>query len=223
MARAVGVETRREVGHTLVMEWVSEIQQANWVREALDDFLLARVSSLVPRGFGAYACLVHPARGWGDLANAFDMPPSRTPGGGLQPAEGTLTIQYARRLVEVLRPYTDSGDTCWFGLWDGFGWEREGTAVPPHVLNGPKLELPYRSYLIYRGGLEDALAFQGESDQTPNIWWPDSRQWFVATEIDLRSSYIGGSAELIQRLRSDSLLKAGLVSETDVRSDPPVY
>ena len=32
----------------------------------------------------------------------------------------------------------------------------------------------------------------------PNIIWPDDRAWCVATEIDLDSTYLGGSMELIE-------------------------
>jgi len=34
----------------------------------------------------------------------------------------------------------------------------------------------------------------------PSLWWPDDRAWCVASEIDLDSIYIGGSADCIVRL-----------------------
>ncbi len=36
--------------------------------------------------------------------------------------------------------------------------------------------------------------------QPPNIWWPADRAWFVATTIDLDSTYIGASQECIDAL-----------------------
>ena len=38
-----------------------------------------------------------------------------------------------------------------------------------------------RSYLLFRATIERASAFHG---QTPQLWWPDDRRWFVSTEID---------------------------------------
>ncbi len=38
------------------------------------------------------------------------------------------------------------------------------------------------------------------ADQTPNLWWPEDRAWFVATEIDLAWTYVGGREALIEQL-----------------------
>ena len=67
-----------------------------------------------------------------------------------------------------------------------------------------KLEVPSRSYLLFRGPL-DAIgsfiepAFFGHA-QSPNIWWPEDRAWCVATDIDMFDTYIGGSAECIEQI-----------------------
>jgi hypothetical protein len=52
-----------------------------------------------------------------------------------------------------------------------------------------------------------------ESDATlhresPNLIWTTDRSWFVASEIDLDSTYVGGSTELINELLEDSRLEA---------------
>jgi len=44
-------------------------------------------------------------------------------------------------------------------------------------------------------------------DQSPNLWWPDDRAWFVATDIDYAWTYIGGSTELIDQLLADDRLE----------------
>ncbi len=49
--------------------------------------------------------------------------------------------------------------------------------------------------------------------RAPQWWWPEDRQWFVATEIDFPWSYVGGSVSLIDSLVSDSNLEA-------IRADP---
>ena len=36
--------------------------------------------------------------------------------------------------------------------------------------------------------------------EPPNIWWPANRAWFVATDIDLDSTYIGAGQECTDAL-----------------------
>lgn len=35
---------------------------------------------------------------------------------------------------------------------------------------------------------------------TPSLWWPDDRTWCVATEIDFRWTYVGGSQVCINEI-----------------------
>jgi hypothetical protein len=42
---------------------------------------------------------------------------------------------------------------------------------------------------------------------SPSLWWPDDRAWFVHTDVDARSTYIGGSEALIDALLSDPQLE----------------
>ena len=44
-------------------------------------------------------------------------------------------------------------------------------------------------------------------DQSPNLWWPEDRAWFVATEIDYAWTYIGGSPVPIEALVVDARLE----------------
>ncbi|MGA9774749.1 MAG: hypothetical protein WBU92_02395 [Candidatus Dormiibacterota bacterium] len=70
------------------------------------------------------------------------------------------------------------------------------------------MDLPGRSYLLYTGPIEQALAFALSQGQTPNLWWPADRSWCVASEIDLEWTYVGGSAELVAEIVSDTRLEA---------------
>jgi hypothetical protein len=36
--------------------------------------------------------------------------------------------------------------------------------------------------------------------QSPSLWWPHDRAWVVATDVDLNSTYIAGSAALLESL-----------------------
>ena len=44
--------------------------------------------------------------------------------------------------------------------------------------------------------------------ESPNLIWPDDRSWFVASEIDLDSTFVGGSTGLINELLGDGRLEA---------------
>jgi hypothetical protein len=58
----------------------------------------------------------------------------------------------------------------------------------------------------------------GEHDfgQTPNMWWPPDRRWFVHTEVDALSTLIGGSEALIDELLGDETLETHDVEITSL-------
>jgi hypothetical protein len=145
---------------------------------------------------------------------------------------------------DILRALCDllagRGDTraCWFGLWDGYGWdsdivtigwpeglrpdpetvraaeaEANKPAFGPDVLRGPELGLPLRNYLVFQGPLEAALAFPDYHGQTvaPDLIWPSGRAWFIATDTDLYSTYLGGSQALIRDLATSDRLTTEVV------------
>lgn len=96
------------------------------------------------------------------------------------------------------------------------------------ALTGPRVRLPQREYILLEGPL-DAVGeigewthWQGQSHfepQSPNLWWTDDRAWCVATEIDLDSTHVGGSAALVHELLSDSRFEALEVHGSDRRED----
>ena len=48
----------------------------------------------------------------------------------------------------------------------------------------------------------------GGEHQVANLWWPQDRAWFVASEIDLAWTYVGGPAGLIGELLADMRIEA---------------
>jgi hypothetical protein len=44
--------------------------------------------------------------------------------------------------------------------------------------------------------------------RAPILWWPDDRSWFVATETELATTYVGGTRKLIDQLMVDPQLEA---------------
>jgi hypothetical protein len=94
-------------------------------------------------------------------------------------------------------------------------------AFPRHILDGPRVRLPAREYIVLEGPLQAAetLGCWTSSDiffpQSPNLFWPQDRGWCVATEIDLDSTYVGGSPALIDDLLQDPRLEALAVHPDD--------
>jgi hypothetical protein len=169
--------------------------------------------------------------------HSIALPPT-APGGpppyhGQGPREGSLYGPDAEVLAGILRDWTATPEDCWFCVWDGYGWESAGpflfvasaeTGQPPEttaaprrgpvpgpVREGPRVQLPHRSYLLYQGSAEAVLtlpALDGAFGQCPNLWWPADRAWCVASEIDLPWTYIGGHRGLIDAIVADGRIEA---------------
>lgn len=155
---------------------------------------------------------------------------------GQEPSEGDLDAADLAALLDVLALHTVGGadGRVVVGLWDGYGWIRGGGAVSVAILGGdgasavshpgpafasailaaPRLELPAREYLLFRGTLADVpslghhLPWGTFQPQSPNLLWPDDASWCVATEIDLDSTLVGGPRALVDRILADERLES---------------
>ena len=89
------------------------------------------------------------------------------------------------------------------------------------VVDLPRLQHPGRDYLLFSGSLDAvaAMGWQAEEDwflaQSPNLFWPDDHAWCVATEIDLRSTLVGGTEQLIAAVLAEHELEAWPVGADD--------
>ncbi len=144
------------------------------------------------------------------------------------PVAGSLDLEHVSRLAGILADHTATPDRCWFGLWDGYGWMVGRSAIAPiegdggdgastqhadciHTTELPthRLQMPERSFALYRGPITSATAFcRFGPRQSPNLWWPEDQSWFVASEIDLYSTYIGGTRSLIEELSHEDLFES---------------
>jgi hypothetical protein len=77
--------------------------------------------------------------------------------------------------------------------------------VPVTAVGG--LGIPTTSTLLVRPRPGFMRRFM-PAPTSPNFWWPDDRAWFLSTEVDAVSTYIGGPAELIERLPGDPAVEA---------------
>ena len=233
---------------------VDDTSEAHWFVERLAPSL-ETVGALVPRGFEAYARILHPAwrvrreggrlvrspvrwsevaelRGtkahrlmqwpqvWAlpqfdDSAIEYCVDAGLAPIAG--PDEGWLPPQVARVIQPVLSAHADMAALCWFGVWVGFAYEyREGIPATH------SLATKDREWDLFRAPL-DALTLNffdvGEFFyQSANIAWPDDRSWCLATDIDLNSSYLGGTKALIEAVLQNEALEA-----YEVSADDPFY
>jgi hypothetical protein len=213
-----------------VMEiaWSDRIDECDWVNERLVGSVILTVASIVPSGFEAYARVLHPARvvkgeternaRWSEVASWSDtelqpkaqfhsvaLPPASPDAADLSvcrpPRRGSLTAEDCASLVSLLRSHTTTVEKCWFCVWEGYAWQgRASDPIPADVLNGPKVVVSRRDYVLYGGPIEAAAAIDDADSHSPNLWWPADQSWCVASDIDLPWTYVGGSSKLIEEL-----------------------
>lgn len=170
--------------------------------------------------------LAHPLMQWNSILAGYRNPVWNEPGWQYEdPLVGALAAGCLAEVVRILSSHTDSPSACIAGLWEGWGWV-SGAAVnvtvdseghtyeeplpPPFhqdtVAGAARLELPGRKYLLFNAdlavftepGWHEASGW--DVLQSPNLLWPEDRAWFLASEIDMDSTIVGGSAALIGQL-----------------------
>lgn len=201
----------------------TDLRPAAWLTERSPghgDF--GTVAGVAAPGFAAYARVLHPASlderpvRWTTVAAALgrvvgpdtawhevigaDLDHRNASGHGLpgvwdeHPAEGPTPPALALSLIPVLARHTRTPGTCWFGLWPGYGrWDFD---------RYPSFETPGRDEVLLSGTLEEAVSpvELDEFAELPDLWWPDDRAWCLGGDVDLMSTYVGGSRELVAEL-----------------------
>lgn len=210
----------------------AEVRAADWITARLDRSGNTVVGIVVPPGFAAYARILHPASDeqernvrWSDVARANGRDPTAAtrwadvipdestldngeqPGLWYQPPDrGSLPTAQAARLAELLRAHTTTPDRCWFGVWDG--WAALRLPRGNHI---PRIQCGYDRPMLLLSGPLSAATTSLESppfDQRANLWWPDDHAWCVATEIDLETTFLGGSAACVDAVLADESLES---------------
>jgi hypothetical protein len=149
-----------------------------------------------------------------------------------EPNQGSLDSDDVIALADFLANFTDTPQWCFFAVWEGYGQftpsarvifrsfsesgaEPQVPVPPAEVLTAERLTGVGRGYVLYAGPLSAVTSFHWDS---PNIWWPEDRKWCVATDIDLDSTYVGGSEACIEALVNDARFEV-----LPTMLDAPVY
>lgn len=214
-------------------ELVGNPEPASWIIGQVSGS--GKVGSLLPSGFAAYARIFHPAYRqdenvtWGEVARANGrvMHPAaqfsslagrltlhgyEQPGlWDTEPDDGSLPADIAARMAAVLARYTATPGRCWFAVWEG--WADLSCRSPGQAA----FQLPGRRYFLFTGSV--AAASRSLTDdighRSANLWWPGDRAWCVATEVDLNSTYVGGSGACVAELVATPGLEAARVTASD--------
>jgi hypothetical protein len=206
-----------------------DVTPGRWITDAVREN--STVGSLVPPVFEAYARVFHPAARyvgdddvdvtWAEVAAAnatvahpamewasitglmefFDQA-DQSPLWDGAPARGHLPADVAQALAGVLRRHTSTPEDCWFG-------------VPAELIpaDAQPLEFGGNEFWLIRGPIALAVENMADepSEQSAGIWWPADRTWCVVTDIDLVTTYVGGTAACIAELVAHPGLEAAEV------------
>lgn len=176
----------------------------DWLADSLDWSGMS-VQTFVPAGFQRYLRLQHTQHPRVEVARQ-QQSTDRWEHGRF----GSLPATLFTRLHSHLSDRSAADTLIWALYW-------EGSYFP---LANPVGDycLPFvRNCHVFHVSL-DRLAAQISTSQfgSPNLWWCETREWCVATEVDNDWSYIGGSPELTRALLADPSFNIG-----EVRLDDP--
>jgi hypothetical protein len=154
--------------------------------------------------------------------------------------EGALSRGEASTLASFLERHTSNPGACWFAIWSSwvspgaplvrvrglFHYARLRWRARIQALRELRelrrlstfqiLGSSGRVCLLFGGRVTDVDRFALDSFyHSPALWWPDDRAWFVHTEIDGTSTYIGGSRPMINQLVGDQILESFEVGAGD--------
>ena len=205
--------------------------QTEWINVALAEAESGTVARLVPSVFEKYIRVLHPPSRtvddvpveyftWSDVARACGaVPHSRMQWGSItstaDPGSGTefwntspaSTHSIPTALMRAMASILGAEDRCYFGFWEG------NTAVSG--VNGqiPRAVVGRYRFHMFEGRASDSVKrFHG---LRPGVWWSVDRSWFVTSDPDLNSTYIGVGPAVADIFLSASALETWRVGPTD--------
>lgn len=224
------------------MEIEADVTRADWMRPRLLPFG-GRVGSAVPRGFEAYARVLHPVelhktpgiQRWAEVARltgrrlharaqfwciAGRATLNATDSGWQEgaPRAGQLDRTTQTELLATIAAHDVRGTEreCIAAVWHGWGFMRRSFEIE----HAPRMHLPHRDYVLFRGALAEVPALGLTEPRqffhfTPALLWPEDAAWCVATEIDFDSTLVGGPREIVDAVLTNTQLEAFEVNTDD--------
>ena len=191
-----------------------------WAIERLNAAEPHSVGALVPSGFDRYARIFHPVYKisgfsqspvlWADVAAYSEsqvhplmqwekIRTDSIDGADVEwPQVGTLPKEVTLPLRALLSRFTEN-PSCWFAVW--IGW---GDDYKPEVPNTCRTidfgRVHAREYEVFQFPLTLLDYSFFDREQTANMVWPVDNSWWITNDIDLDTTYIGGSATLIEEV-----------------------
>lgn len=92
--------------------------------------------------------------------------------------------------------------------------ERQNAAIHGGLARLARFDRPARTYFLLTGAVAPVseMSYPGDDDwRNPDLFWPDDRQWFVATDVDFWSLYIGGSRSFVDEIAGSVSTRTDLV------------
>lgn len=173
---------------------VRDLEPAAWI----SDLTFAEATTFGPAGFAAYARLRY-------------IPDPTRPGqseGDVEVSEDQLSdLDQARLAFAHLAQHTESTEHCYFGLWDGYGYDRLPVGTGAHVM----LDLPHRRYLLMQGSLDALQSWETDLGRDgplvpPAFVWPADHAWIFVSDVDPHWAGIGASRDAVAQLIGDPVL-----------------
>ncbi|MGI6562044.1 MAG: hypothetical protein ACOX3Q_05705 [Clostridia bacterium] len=201
--------------------WLHESMEPLWGRRKDANY----VASIIPKGFLAYARILHPAYekgsnreiSWSEMAKYsskqahaemqwHQITAAKSESTDIiPPIIGSLPEKQTKILADILRKHTETPSEIYFALWEGLGLDFSKTPWK----NAEKLELSNRHYYVIQSTLDAVTELcTFEYFQSPGLWWPKDRAWCTATDIDLMCTYVGGKKSCIEMILKDKRLEA---------------
>jgi hypothetical protein len=206
------------------LEPIADVSAGDWIAERLRG-PLGTVGSVVPRGFAAYARVLHPVE--------FDD--GRTPLTWAQVCQFTGRIPHAFMQWSAITTRTGEAEvaTVRSGVWDN-GDVQVGGLAPSALSALIDVLAPATGgqdcfhalwerwdYLLFRGPLQAALDMgwhgspSGFEPQSPSLLWPADHSWCVSTKIAFDSTLVAGSEDLINAILTAPGLDAWPIEPDD--------
>jgi len=120
-----------------------------------------------------------------------------------------------RHLFEIIASvgerHTSRPGEAWFAVWEGHGFAARSTGIMARgatldeLSQVPRFDRPDRTYYLLSGPMSAVTKLEdpGSKDTVwhqPDLFWPDDHRWFVATDVDFWSLYIGGDRDFIAEI-----------------------